>query len=220
VYSTTPSAFLHNTPNGANVQSALRPVLNPLWWCIGLFGLCGEAMVATMIGTRLGALVVFAHGKESGPWGSKIQHLASIAQQHDFAVQSLDYRGMMDPRERLRFLLEAAPQGMPLVLVGSSMGGWVSAMACEKLKPSALLLLAPALSLPGYPGDPAGCPDDTVVVHGWRDDVVPFSSSLDFARQRRAKLHLLDDDHGLMASLAFIGQVFSDQLGRCRERFS
>ena len=89
--------------------------------------------------------VVFAHGKESGPWGSKIQHLADIARAHGFAVESLDYSDLMDATARVERLLAHAPTGAPLVLVGSSMGGYVAAMACQTLAPDALLLMAPAL---------------------------------------------------------------------------
>lgn len=163
--------------------------------------------------------IVFAHGKESGPWGSKILHLAAIAKQHGCTVESPDYQGIDDPRQRLAQLLKQAPTGSPLMLVGSSMGGYVSAMACESLRPACLLLMAPALYLDGYPGDPVACPDDTVVVHGWRDDTVPVGSSITFARPRGASLHLVDDGHRLAASIDFIGQCFTAQLRRCLGSF-
>lgn len=167
-----------------------------------------------MSANRSKPLVVFAHGKESGPWGSKIQHLAAIAESRGFAVQSPDYSAMMDPLARRDHLLSLAPSGTPLVLVGSSMGGYVSAMACATLKPDALLLMAPALYLDGYPGDPEGCPADSVVVHGWGDDIVPLESSLRFARERRAALHIVDDGHRLAESLELIGPLFNAQLTR------
>ena len=50
--------------------------------------------------------VIFAHGKESGPWGSKIQHLAAIADELGYTVDSPDYQGMDDPRDRVARLLE------------------------------------------------------------------------------------------------------------------
>lgn len=159
--------------------------------------------------------MVFAHGKESGPWGSKIQHLAAIADELGFATESPDYQGMDDPAARVAYLLESKPAGAPLVLVGSSMGGYVSAMACAELAPDALLLMAPALYLNGYPGDPRDCPKDTVVIHGWHDDIVPVDSSLSFARPRAAELHLVADGHRLADSIDFIGQRFAAQLKRC-----
>lgn len=162
--------------------------------------------------------VVFAHGQESTPWGSKIQQLARIAEALGFAVDSPDYQGMDEAQTRVDHLLSLAPTGAPLVLVGSSMGGYVSAMGCERLAPAALLLMAPALYLPGYPGEPTGCPADTVVVHGWDDDIVPLESSMRFARERRAALHLVADGHQLAESIDFIGQVFARQLQRALEK--
>jgi len=156
--------------------------------------------------------VVFSHGQESGPWGSKINHLAAIARDCGYAVDSIDYRGIQAAAARVQHLLEAQPAGAPLVLYGSSMGGYVAAMACAQLRPDGLFLLAPALYLPGYPGDPAACPANTVVVHGWGDDVVPCEQSLQFAHPRRARLHLVDDGHRLVDSLEFIGNCFERQL--------
>ncbi len=42
-------------------------------------------------------LVLFAHGKESGPWGSKIQHLAAITQRLDAQIVSPDYGDLPVP---------------------------------------------------------------------------------------------------------------------------
>lgn len=159
-------------------------------------------------------LVYFAHGKESGPWGSKIRHLAHIARQRGWAVESPDYSAHKQANARVQQLLALAPAASRLVLCGSSMGGYVSAMACEQLQPDGLFLLAPAMYLPGYAGEPAGCPQDTVVVHGWRDDSVPVANALQFAQSRRAALHLLDDGHRLINSLETIGYLFAALLDR------
>jgi len=157
-------------------------------------------------------LVVFAHGQESGPWGSKISHLAAIARHCGYAVDSPDYSDLEDAPARVERLLELRPTGAPLVLYGSSMGGYVAAMACRQLQADGLFLLAPALYLPGYPGDAEGCRDNTVVVHGWRDDIVSCEQSLRFARARHAALHLVADGHRLIDSLDFIGALFERQL--------
>lgn len=163
--------------------------------------------------------VVFAHGKESGPWGYKIQRLAAVAESFGFVVDSPDYQAMMDPEARLEHLLHAvAPSGAPLVLVGSSMGGYVSAMACARLQPEALLLLAPALYRDGYPGEPTACPADTVVIHGWQDKIIPLSTSMDFAKPRRAALHIVDDGHRLAESIDLICNLFAAQLRRALGR--
>jgi hypothetical protein len=46
------------------------------------------------------ALVHFVHGKESGPWGSKISRLADVARGNGCDVASLDYSGLPDPQAR------------------------------------------------------------------------------------------------------------------------
>jgi len=35
--------------------------------------------------------IIFSHGKESGPWGSKITKLANIGKAASFNVDSIDY---------------------------------------------------------------------------------------------------------------------------------
>ena len=150
--------------------------------------------------------VVFSHGKESGTWGSKIPAMAAAVRDMGFAVESVDYRGLNDPHERVEKLLAvAAKLEQGLVLVGSSMGGHVAAAAAGRLHPRGLFLLAPAFYMAGYeaytPQDVA-CP--TAIVHGWHDDIVPVESSIRWAREHRAALHLLDSDHRLENQIAAI----------------
>jgi pimeloyl-ACP methyl ester carboxylesterase len=143
--------------------------------------------------------VVFSHGKESGPWGSKITAMAAEVRALGWAVESVDYRGQDDPSTRVRTLLGAAADlAEPLVLVGSSMGGHVAAAAAGVLLPRGLFLLAPAFYMAGYeeytPQDVA-CP--TAIVHGWHDAIVPVENSIRWAREHRCALHLLNSDHRL-----------------------
>jgi pimeloyl-ACP methyl ester carboxylesterase len=144
-------------------------------------------------------MVVFSHGKESGPWGSKITAMAAEVRALGWAVESVDYRGLDDPSTRVRKLLGVAAElAAPQVLVGSSMGGYVAAAAASVLRPRGLFLLAPAFYMAGYeeytPQDVA-CP--TAIVHGWHDVIVPVENSIRWAREHRAALHLLDSDHRL-----------------------
>lgn len=159
-------------------------------------------------------LVCFAHGKESGPWGIKITHLAETARSQGFDVMSPDYSHTQDPDERVAQLIALAPRADTLVLVGSSMGGYVSAMACAALKPNALMLLAPALYFPGWDREPEGIPRHCSVVHGWRDEIVPVERSLRFAQRHRAELHVLDADHGLNDHLSELSRYFRTLLSR------
>ena len=149
--------------------------------------------------TRSSGTVVFSHGRESGPWGSKITAMAAMVRTHGWAVESVDYRGLDDPSERVRKLLVAGKEFQnPLVLVGSSMGGHVAASAASQLGARGLFLLAPAFYMAGYeeytPQDVA-CP--TAIVHGWHDDIVPVENSIRWAREHQAALHLLNSDHRL-----------------------
>ena len=160
-------------------------------------------------------LVVFAHGKESGPWGTKITQLAEVAKRRGYEVSSPDYSHTHDPHERVAQLTRLAPQaGSTLVLVGSSMGGYVSAMACAALRPQALFLMAPALYFPGWAEEPEGIPALTAVVHGWSDDIVPPDRGIRFAQRHRAALHLLDSGHTLNDQLPALSLLFDDLLLR------
>ncbi len=166
-------------------------------------------------GIRPEHLVVFAHGRESGPWGTKITHLATVAERCGYAVLSPDYSFTTDPRARVAHLLQLAPEASrALVLVGSSLGGYVSAMACAALQPTALFLMAPALYFPGWDEEPEGIPKLTTVVHGWADDIVPAERGQRFAARHRAALHLIDSGHTLNDQLPLLSLLFDDLL-RC-----
>ena len=143
--------------------------------------------------------VVFSHGKESGPWGSKITAMAAVVRYLGVAVESVDYRGMDDPAARVgKLIATGTASRAPLLLVGSSMGGHVAAAAAGPLGARGLFLLAPAFYMAGYeeytPQDVA-CP--SVIVHGWHDDIVPVENSIRWAREHQAALHLLNSDHRL-----------------------
>jgi alpha/beta superfamily hydrolase len=159
-------------------------------------------------------LIVFAHGKESGPWGRKITHLAGAAEQRGFAVLSPDYSHTHDPQARIAQLIALKPQARRLVLAGSSMGGYVSAMACAALKPRALLLIAPALYFPrpGWDGEPEGIPKLCAVVHGWHDDIVPLAQAQRFAQKHSAALHVLDSGHTLNDQLDMLALLLDRML--------
>jgi pimeloyl-ACP methyl ester carboxylesterase len=125
--------------------------------------------------------------------------MAAVVRDLGWEAESVDYRGMDDPAVRVRRLIDFA-KGLegPLVLVGSSMGGHVSAAAASLVNPKGLFLLAPAFYMAGYeqytPQDVA-CP--TVIVHGWHDDIVPVENSIRWAREHRSTLHILDSNHRL-----------------------
>ena len=161
-------------------------------------------------------LVLFAHGKESGPWGSKIKHLAAIAEQHGCKILSPDYSDLQSPDDRVKRLLalELLPHDR-LVMVGSSMGGYISTVASQTLKPEGLFLMAPAFYISGYAVQtPESGARHTCVVFGWQDEIIPVEHGIRFAQAQRTELHVLDGDHRLNSVLPEVGAVFDRFLGR------
>ncbi len=97
--------------------------------------------------------VYFSHGKESGPWGTKIKRLAKLSEGMGCAVESVDYTDLMDPDLRVERLLEVlTKKDDSFLLVGSSMGGYVSLVASESVNATAVFLMAPALYIPSLNG--------------------------------------------------------------------
>jgi pimeloyl-ACP methyl ester carboxylesterase len=143
--------------------------------------------------------VVFSHGKESGPWGAKITAMAAVARDLQLGVESVDYRGMEDPGERVQKLIKVGLAiKAPMILVGSSMGGHVSAAAASRLNARGLFLLAPAFYMPGFEEyTPQDVKVPTTIVHGWHDSIVPVENSIRWAREHGAALHLLNSEHRL-----------------------
>jgi alpha/beta superfamily hydrolase len=164
--------------------------------------------------TRSVGTVVFSHGKESGPWGSKITAMAAVVRDLGIAVESVDYRGMDDPGARVNKLIDMVlALAVPVALVGSSMGGHVAGAAAARVKARGLFLLAPAFYMPGFeahtPQQP-GCP--AAIVHGWHDDVVPVDHSVRWAREHHAALHVLDSDHRLENRIDAVCRLLRDFL--------
>jgi pimeloyl-ACP methyl ester carboxylesterase len=158
-------------------------------------------------------LVHFCHGKESGPWGLKIKRLAKVAEEFGYLVESLDYSGITNPDERVAKLLKALQPAENLILVGSSMGGYVATVASNSHSPVGLFLMAPAINLPGYEApDLTPQAKFTVVVHGWRDEVIPPENSFRFAKQYAARLHIIDSDHRLNEQIEQIEIIFRNFL--------
>ena len=163
--------------------------------------------------------VIFSHGQESGPWGTKIRAMAGRAKAMGCEADSIDYQGLADPSARVKKLLDACRDiDDRLILVGSSMGGHVATAAAAELNAAGLFVLAPAYYMPGYEDlTPAPPPMPICIVHGWRDEVVPVANSVRFAESCRAELHVLDGDHRLTANIDEINyylQRFIESISR------
>lgn len=147
--------------------------------------------------------VIFSHGQESGPWGTKIRSMADLVRGMGCEADSIDYQGIADPTERVdKLVAECSGIDDTLVLVGSSMGGHVATAAAATLKVAGLFVLAPAYYMPGYEALTPRPPEMPIaIVHGWRDDVVPVENSIRFAQTCNAELHVLDGDHRLTQNI-------------------
>jgi predicted esterase len=154
-------------------------------------------------------LVHFCHGKESGPRGIKIQRLANVAQARGYLVESLDYSGIDSPQARVEKLLQYQSPIENLILVGSSMGGYVATVASTILSPKGIFLLAPAFYLSGFENlELSPKTQEIEIVHGWRDEIIPPANSFRFAQAFKAQLHLVDGDHRLENQIGFIESLF------------
>jgi len=139
--------------------------------------------------------IVFLHGLETGPHGSKYQALRLMFGE----VISPDCEGVKEPQQRLAIIQQTlSDQTGPFLVVGSSAGG-LMALLLQREDPrvKGLVLCAPALHTEhGDTLTAEGLPD-TVIIHGRGDDVVPIECSREFG----APLVEVDDDHRLNDSL-------------------
>jgi len=160
--------------------------------------------------------IILSHGSDSGPDATKVSVLAAFAEALDWKTQRPDYRsddlaghaGSVDPRlQRLLAAIDAVEA--PPVLVGSSMGAFVSGLVSLQRPVAGLFLLATPSEIPGYRqafGLAEGVP--TLLYHGWRDDVCPPEGVIAFSARRRLPLIMVDDDHRLSDSVDRIVEQF------------
>lgn len=160
--------------------------------------------------------VFFIHGKESGPDGLKIQAMRRAVEALGLATDAPDFRFSIDPEARTSHLLARLAPGEPVLLVGSSLGGYVAARAAELAAalPEAqrpdirgLFLLCPAFDLPGYPLHRPRQPlrgGAVHLVHGRHDDIVPVKTSLKAGKDWQGVVTVVEDGHPLHASIDLI----------------
>lgn len=160
--------------------------------------------------------IILSHGSDSSPDATKVSALAALAESLGWRTQRPDYssddaRGhaaSVAPRiARLRATIEALDA--PPLLVGSSMGAFVSGLVSLDVPVAGLLLLATPSEIPGYARAfdlRIGVP--TVLIHGWRDEVCPLAGVQAFASPHRLPLLVLDDDHRLGSSMGMISTQF------------
>jgi len=165
------------------------------------------------------AHLIWCHGSLSQPWGAKSLALADVARGAGLAMEGPDFSDLEDPDlrvERLAGIMDGLDG--PVLLAGSSMGGYVAAATADRADVRGLFLLAPAFYLEGYAVQSfPSLPRAVTVVHGWDDDVVPADNSVRFAREHGARLHLLPDGHRLSESIGDLTALFARFLATARE---
>lgn len=160
--------------------------------------------------------IVLSHGRESGPNARKITQLAQLAEQRGHNTLRPDYGTSAPPEVRLAQLIGLISEAdRPVILVGSSLGAYISGLASLQTQVHGLFLLAPPVFFRGEHAPIALRAARTSIVHGWRDELIDPGEVVALARAYRAELLLLDDDHRLSADIAKIGRSFVEFLTAC-----
>jgi pimeloyl-ACP methyl ester carboxylesterase len=157
--------------------------------------------------------LVFLHGLESGPHGSKYHLLASLGLG---SVIAPDCEGVLVPHERLR-IIETTLNGLDdLVLVGSSIGALMALLyaTAHRKQLAGMVLCAPAVDHPDIvklPRLPRNFP--TLVLHGRHDNVVPLAAVQAYCHAQYLGLSVVDDGHRLANSHAAIERLVRAVVG-------
>ncbi len=158
---------------------------------------------------------ILSHGMESGPHATKVSALAKAAESLGWTSERPDYCDLdatHDVREvhtRLaRLSARCAMVEKPLVLAGSSMGAFISALATLETRCVGLFLIAPPIELPDFPLllDAAHIP--TCIIHGWEDELIPATDVVRWAQPRGDRLILVNDSHRLTDHVDYCAEVF------------
>ena len=166
---------------------------------------------------------ILSHGFESGPDAIKVTALAEVAERLGWTHERPDYTdldaqrevsSLGDVRSRLQRLVTLATaraaQG-PVVLAGSSLGSYISAIASLQVPVRGLFLMVPPTRMGPMPAlDAARVP--TSVVHAWHDELIPPADVIAWAQARSARLLMVDDGHRLTDHVEASGRAFEELL--------
>jgi predicted alpha/beta-hydrolase family hydrolase len=174
----------------------------------------GFAIIAAMK-----PFIVLPHGLESGPNATKVTALAEVAAQAGFdsvRPDYLDLDALHDVNridDRIARLIQHVPKDTPVILAGSSMGAFTSALASLELHCVGLFLIALPVAIQGYTRKVDAASVPTVLVHGWNDELCPVDEAIAFARARGDAITLVADDNRLSSHVDFIAEQFRQFLG-------
>jgi len=164
--------------------------------------------------------IVLSHGLESGPDATKVSALAKIAAPLGFDSVRPDYRDLDATHDvariddRIARVLQHVPADRPVILAGSSMGAFTSALASLQTSCVGLFLIALPVAIEGYTRRFDAKRVPTALVHGWDDELCPVDAAIEFARARGDAITLVRDDHRLSAHVDFIADQFRLFLGQ------
>lgn len=159
--------------------------------------------------------MILSHGMESGPNASKITRLDEMASARGFRCTRPDYGTQAKAPERVAQLLniaKAQASDEPLVLVGSSMGAYISAMASLDVPVAGLFLMAPPVFCRGLePALRLRC-EHVSIVHPWHDELIDAGEVFAFARAYTTRLVMVNDSHRLTQSMPALEHAFAEFL--------
>jgi uncharacterized protein len=171
----------------------------------------------TDVPTRGLAVLCHPHPLQGGTMDNKVvTTVARALTQRGWRVVRFNYRGVGasagtwdegrgEVDDALAVIAAHRAAGEALVLGGFSFGGYVAASAAARLpdadKPRKMVLVAPSTVKHHAPA----VIDDTLLIHGEADDVVPLSASMDWARPQALPVVVVSGDghffHGQLVLL-------------------
>jgi predicted alpha/beta-hydrolase family hydrolase len=165
--------------------------------------------------------VILSHGLESGPDATKTAAMAEVAERLGWKTVRMDFRDIGSTLDEASILRRvgrlrdaAVAVDGPLVLAGSSMGAFSSALVSVSRSCAGLFLLAPPTHLGAFPEKLACGAQKTEIVHGWHDELIPAADVVAFAQPNGYTLHLVNDTHRLAGHVERIAAWFGDFLER------
>lgn len=164
--------------------------------------------------------IILSHGLHSSPAATKVTALAAVAEQLGFSHERPDYGDIdadgqvQDIDRRIARLHERALAAQrPLLLVGSSMGAFISGLVSLQVPVQGLFLMAPPIGIAGYARAFAAAPVPTLIIHGWHDELIPATQVVAWAQTRQVELRLVNDGHRLDAHVDYVARAFAQFLG-------
>jgi alpha/beta superfamily hydrolase len=164
------------------------------------------------------AVIAHPHPLFGGTMDNKVvQTMARAFVQLGYRSVRFNFRGVGDTAgthdegrgetdDLLAVIAAHRADALPLALAGFSFGAYVTTLAAVRLpedrRAERLLLVGASTQR----ATPAPVPDDTVMIHGETDDVVPLSSALDWARPQQLPVIVMPG----------VGHFFHGQLPQLR----